>query len=104
MGTPTVQTIEDEIAKMDPALKRDSEAFKIAVILMSAAVVGPTQKALLAFTHYPRRLVAMVWSRARRQRIFVRGKVCADWLDKDGGMAFWLDVATVQGLLERRSP
>lgn len=90
------------IKKMDPNLTEDSEEFKIAMTLLGAAQCGPNADKIARYTKLPRTVVRPYVAKAREQGIFTNdNKIAADWMDKDGGIAFWLDVAVVRGFMRR---
>lgn len=96
--------IKREIRRMDPQLKDENdETFKAAVVLMSATQTsGNSIRALQKFTGYTRPFVARIVAGAQKNGIFRGdGKIACEWFDKDGGIAFWMDVCCVLGLMER---
>jgi len=95
--------VKKEVHRMDPVLKENDEAFKIAVILMSSVIIGANIKRLATFTHYPRNYISKIGLYFRKNEVWKNGKVdTSEWFDKDtGGIAFWLCVAVGQGYLKR---
>lgn len=97
----TLRKVKNEIRRMDPNCG-DGEDFKTAVVLLSSLETGPDSDALATFTGYPRKFVREIGGRLRDSGIWKNGKVYAgDWFDKDGGLAFWLDVAVGRGFMRR---
>jgi hypothetical protein len=104
---PTVADIEKEVHRLDPKVKKDSTAFKCAVFLLSAVVVGPVIDRLKKFTGYDEAFVREKLQLMRQNDIVngLRGrKLRVEWFEKEtGGLAFWADVAVLEGLLTRSS-
>lgn len=90
------------VKKLDPKLDTESEDFKIATVLIAATQVGPNADKIADKAKLPRRVVRKYAADARRAGVFKGGKIAhSGWFDKDGGIAFWLDVAVVRGFLQR---
>lgn len=100
----TIRQIHNMIKESDPNLSQDDEAYKAAAVLLLSANIGPNQLAIARLLGYPRSLVAKFNYRLRKSKIWRRGKVYhSGWDDPEhGGIAFWLDVATATGLIERK--
>lgn len=99
----TLGDVKAEVRRMDPDLDEDDDGFKAATVLLASVVVGTNQRGLVKFTHYPAALIAKFAANLRRSGIWIKdGRVAhSGWLDKDGGIAFWMDVCVAQGLLMR---
>jgi len=98
----TIQEIKNAVKEMDPNLSAREEGFKFAVLLIAASQVGPTQPKLCELTRYPAGLVKKFLVNARTTGLIKGGKIMhSGWFDKDGGIAFWLDVAMAQGFIKR---
>lgn len=99
----TIQEIKKAVKEMDPNLKTTDPAYKTAILLIATANVGPTQPKLCALTRYPAATVKTFLERGRESGVLKGTKINhSGWFDKkDGGMAFWLDVLTVQGMVQR---
>lgn len=99
----TVERVAKEILRMDANLSRDSDEFRAALILMSALQVGTTISALVTFTGLPRKSVSWIVANIRRNGIFTRrGQIRgAEWFEKDGGTAFWMDCCCALGWLKK---
>lgn len=92
------------VKEMDPNLKEDDEGFKAAMVLVGAAQVGTSAEKIAERTGLPRSLVRKYVKRARQQRIFQRDQIACDWFDEEhGGVAFWLDVCVLRGLMNKKA-
>jgi hypothetical protein len=101
MKKVTLKIIKQEVHKMDPKLDEGDNAFKTAVVLLASTVVGPYADKVSKFTGYPREFVRERGRRLRKNEVWKDGKICADWLEKDGVVAFWLDTAVAEGFLNK---
>lgn len=98
----TGERIFKEIQRMDKALKRDDPVFVDAVVLLDSSIVGPSADKIADHLGLPRSTVREIGKRAREYGLWVGDKVAAgDWFAKDGGIAFWLDVAVLRGMMTR---
>ena len=100
-----VEQAEKEVKRLDPKLGRDDEAFDVAVILIvSVLIESQSPDRLALFTMRKRDLVYRVVANLKKGGVFNKdGEWAIDWWDKEtGGIAFWLDVGTGQGLFVRR--
>lgn len=98
----TLKQIKRGIHKMDKALREDDDSFKVATILLAGLQVSPKDKEVSEFTGLPLNFVRAVGKRLRANGVWNGGKTYADWFDdKNGGIAFWMDVCVGQGLIER---
>ena len=91
------------VRAMDDKLAEDSQAFTVAVVLVAAAQVGPNADRIAKRGRLTR-AVARSWAkRARSAGVFQGPRIHhSGWFDKkSGGISFWLDVATVEGYLQR---
>lgn len=101
--TKTVATVKRALLKMDP---NENPPHETSVVLMSAAIVGAKERALVKFTGLPRDRIRAILRRGREQRLFTRdGRLRIEWADGgDGsGIAFNCDVLVLDGLLARTS-
>ena len=90
-----VRSLDENLAGTDPA-------FNIAVVLLSILQVGPYVGAIADEADLPPHVVSGVLRRAKAEGIIKGKKINSNWADpKDGGISFWLDVATVEGFLHR---
>lgn len=91
----SVLGIGGNVDDLDPSIQS-------AMILMASGNVGPNAKRIAKLLGYPRKVVAEKARIARKNKIWVGGKIIAEWLDdKRGGVAFIADVAVLDGILER---
>ena len=100
-----VEQAEKEVKRLDPKLGKDDEAFDVAVILIvSVLIESQSHDRLALFTMRKRELVYRVVANLKKNGVFTSdGQWAIDWWDKEtGGVAFWLDVGTGQGLIARR--
>lgn len=95
--------IEEQIKKLDPKLKKNDEVFKIATILLSGLEVGADSKAIAKFLDIDIKDVEKYEKNLRKGKVWQGKKTACEWFEKDGGIAFWMDVLVAQGLVERTS-
>jgi len=99
------ESIKVEVQKIDPDLNpdEDEDAFKVAVVLMAAALVtGPDVVRLATFTKYPAVFVAEIDQRMRAAGLWKDGGVeGGHWFKGDEWRvcSFLADVMVAQGLL-----
>lgn len=98
-----MKSIRKVVKKMDRHLAESDPTFNIAMVLVAAIEVGPNSDKVAKRAHLPRSLTRGIFGKCRDSGIFVKGKIRhSGWFDKEsGGVAFWLDVACVQGYLKR---
>jgi len=95
--------IEKEVVKLDPKVKRSSESFFVACILLSALQVGANSKKVAKFLEVKENRVKTYAKNLKESGIWKNGKTHCDWFDeKDGGIAFWCDVLVGEGKLKRK--
>ena len=98
----TLERIQREVRRISGDKDDANLSNQAAVVLLSALQVGTSQRALTAFTKFPRRTVAGFVRRAREQGIFTRdGKVQAQWFDENGSIALLADSMVLCGLFNR---
>lgn len=98
----TVNDLKKEIRRMDPNLKPTDESFDTAVILLASTIVGPNVLSVSRYTGIATPEVAKRAKNFRESKVWSGKKVRAgEWFDKDGGIAFWLDVSVGDGMLRR---
>jgi hypothetical protein len=92
------------VKKLDPKLSPKDEAFKWACVLVAAANVGTDPRKLATELGWPLEEARERAAQCRKVGLFKRGKVShSGWFDEEsGGIAFWMDVMTARGLVERR--
>lgn len=95
-GKPAVSELEAEAKR----LGYDGDDLRPAVLLLSAATVGPNEAA--AFTRYPPRVTNPMMARLRSGKVFVRNHIRSDWMNpQTGGIEFALCVAVARGFVTR---
>jgi len=98
----TLDDLKKEVKRLDPKTSDENEpAFKTALILLSALVVGANQKNIAKFTKIPQKFIAERAKRLRANGIWRGSKTNCDWFEKSGGIAFWCDVLVAEGLIRR---
>jgi len=100
----SLKQLLDETHRLDPMLSEKDDAFKCAVILLTAAVVtGPNIKKVAKFTKYHESLVRRFVDNFRKDKLWGHKYIhSSEWHDKKaGGVAFWLDVSVGLGFIRR---
>jgi hypothetical protein len=99
-----LQSMKEDVWKMDPALAEDSSAFQAAMILLASELVGPWSDRIATFLGYPPALVEVAAARLYEARIWENDVVhCEKWFDSEKGrLAFVVDLMVAQGMLIRR--
>lgn len=94
--------IKADLKKSEPEMDENDESFKAAVVLLASARIGTSQSTLHKVTGYSRPQIAKFSHYLKKSGIWRGRKVYAEWADKENGViAFWCDVLTAQGILER---
>lgn len=101
MSQLTLRQIKNAVKKMDDTVTPDDEAYQAAVIMLAALQVGANIRRVAQFTGYPIREVARIGQCLRKNGIWVGSKTKCEWFEKDGGIAFWMDVSVALGYMER---
>lgn len=93
------------LRKSEPNMGEDEEPFKVGFILLLVANTGMNLKDIKRISGYEDSFLNKTLIDMKRVGLWKNGQlVHSGWMDKEsGGIAFWLDVATVSGLLERKS-
>lgn len=97
----TVKDVKLALLEMDP---NENPPHETSVVLMSAAIVGAKERALVKFTGLSTARIREILHRGREQRLFTRdGKLRIEWADggEDAGVAFYCDVLVLDGLMAR---
>lgn len=83
-----IQKVNREIQKYDPSVKQNSSEFLAYQVLLSAVVAGPRQQQILRFmkTKKWREVIRLV-KIAKRERVFVGDKLCAEIYTDGIGLA-----------------
>ena len=90
--------IKKIVKEFDPKLDQSSDTFKVAVILLTAALVtGPNTVRVRKFTGYKSKFVDQTAHYFRRNKMWIGGNkprlVTEDWCDEElGTVNFWVDV------------
>lgn len=97
-----LEEIKRMVSGLDAKLQPEEEAFKAAVVLLSALEVGADAEKLHRFTGYPLPFIRRLEERLRENGVWRGEKTCAAWDREDGGViAFWLDVLVALGHARR---
>lgn len=107
MNADRLQVIKDDVIRLDPTMagEEDTDSFRAAVLVFSAACLGADVDHLVAFTGYPRDFVARVSQRMRSCGLWDDGFVNDDWYiegtyqDQVIPPVFWTHVLAAQGLV-----
>ncbi len=106
MNADRLQIVKDDVIRLDPAMagEEDTDSFRAAVLVFSAACFGADVDHLVAFTGYPRDFVARVSQQMRSCGLWDDGFVNDDWYkgtyqDHVIPLVFWTHVLAAQGLL-----
>ena len=98
----TLKEIRAEIRKIDPAVKPQSDEFRVYTLLLAALEVGAYPAAVAKFTGIDKIFVLRVGRRLRESGIWKNGKTHADWWNKkSGGIALAADCAVGLGFIRR---
>jgi hypothetical protein len=96
----TAKEIYDLVYKMDP--KCEEASAETAAMLLASALVGPHAGRIGKLLGIPEDKIAKRARRLRRNGVWNKDRVEADWTDaKSGAVAFWLDVCVADGLVRR---
>jgi hypothetical protein len=103
-----LEVIKRALLQFYPYLHHQNTAFKVAVVVMGAAIVGPSTEKLVAFTGYSRSFIARISRNMRLCGFWVNGRVFCDWWDEDKNWRparLWLHVLVAEGvcILKRHS-
>lgn len=102
-----VEKVKAQILELDPALSTEDYAYKVAVVLLLSAMIGPYEKGLAEQTGYSRKEIHEIGVRFRANGVWIGqskyGWVTGDeWLHGEhGAISFWLDVLVGMGQVER---
>ena len=98
---PSLTEVEADVQSLDPALDRDDEAFKVAVVLLAALQVGADVERVAEFTQFDREWLEGVAANLTASGIWQDGHTACSWFEEGGGIEFWIDVLVGQGLVEK---
>jgi hypothetical protein len=68
------------------------------MVLLSSLVCGPNADKIAKFIKKPRSIVRQFGKVIRTNGIWKHDKVCCEWFDKNGGIAFHCDILVAAGL------
>ena len=98
----TLSEIKKEVRHLDKNVKDGTEHSITAVILLSSLIVGTNVNQLANFTKYDRAEIVKREKNLRKNKVWVGEKIHVNWFNRrDGGIAFWCDVAVAEGMLKR---
>ena len=98
-----IEVEADDVHWLVSEWKSDDEGYHAAVVLLAALEVGQRPKSLSEFTGYDESEIKKFSANLRASNVWNRGRTYhSGWDDeKNGGIAFWMDTAIAQGLVER---
>lgn len=100
----THEELRAAILKAEPGIDQESEVFHAQMVLLASAIEGPNVQRLTKLSGAPRRLVAKFGHNLRKNGVWRGKKVYANWADeKEGGVAFQLDVLVAMGLMAKHA-
>jgi hypothetical protein len=97
----SLQRLKREIRRLDPKLTSDDPAYRVALILLAALVVGANIRRVARFTGFTYQHVTEVGRRLRANGVWRGSRTICEWFEKKGGYAFWLDTNVGLGTLDR---
>jgi hypothetical protein len=99
----TIEEVNEVIKKLDNNIEINSEAFKVAQILLTALIVGPNRNKIAKFTGLSKDFIYKTERKLKASGVWKNNKTCCEWFDKEsGGVAFWCDVSVGLGYLKRQ--
>ena len=102
-----LQFVKDSLAELDPSLdgKQPDDAYRTALVLVSALTWGPDTQHLANFTELPVEFVSAIRRRMIAAELWTEVEVfCDHWFGEANLVcttALWLDVLIGQGLVVR---
>jgi hypothetical protein len=97
-----LKKIEGDVVTIDPTVGRDSDIFRIAVLVIAGGMlVGPFLDRLLELTGFPRAMVSDVCHNMRSVGLWKEFATDAEWIDEEGykPVALWGHVLVAEGLV-----
>ncbi len=94
-----LKVIEDELKNFE--ISPNDKCYTPAKILLASLVCGPNTDKIAKFINEPRLRVRPIGKIIRESGIWKRDKVCCEWFDENGGIAFLLDVNVASGFMKR---
>lgn len=95
--------LENEVKNLDPKLNTEDKSFKSALVLITSLRVGTDMKQVCNFLNFKYDKTMKDYEKNLiKNKIWVKDKLAINWFDeKEGGIAFWMDVLAMEGLVER---
>ena len=79
----------------------DDKYYLPAEVLLASAVWGPNADRIAGLIQQPRSKVRPIGKVIRKKGIWKGDKVYCEWFEKDGGVAFMMDVNVAAGFMEK---
>ena len=98
----TKERLEKYVKKLikDNVISREDS--EIALILLASTQVGVDVIEISKYLNISLGKVKKVEKKAIANKIWSQGKINCNWFEKDGVIAFGLDIAVIKGLIERK--
>ena len=100
MGTMK-REIQKQIAKFE--ISKDDKEYIPALILLTALDCGANADRISKDCGIPRATCRAIGKRLRETGIWKGGLTCCEWFEKNGGVAFILDVNVALGFMNREN-
>lgn len=100
----TPEILHKEVRRLDASLKPGSRDHETYLILLSSLTCGPNIKRIANFLGISRQKVAERSRRLRKNGVWSGPRLRCVWFEKHGGIAFVMDAAVADGLMQRRHP
>jgi hypothetical protein len=99
-----LQSMKEDVRRMDATLAEDSYGFQAAMVLLSSELVGPYADRIATFLEYVPSFVQVIATRLCEARIWESDEVwCDRWFDPEkGAINFLLDLMVAEGKFMRR--
>ncbi len=96
------EDIIKSVKKLDPNIKEDEEAFKVACILLASAFEGADSIKIGKLLKLPVKDIKKYEANLRKNNVWKENKVYCDWFNNEtGSISFWLDVNVALGYVEK---
>ncbi len=96
--------IEREYRKVTGVKGDLSPADHRGVIMLACAAMGINARKIRKVISFPLREITDCLHRMRKSKIIKGRKLCVEWFEESGGIAFCADCAVIEGWLKRVSP
>ena len=95
--------LEIAVKELDPKLDKNDKSFKSALVLITSLRVGTNMKEVCKFLNFSYDKTMKEYEQNLiKNKIWIKEKLSINWFDeKEGGIAFWMDVLAMEGLVER---